>query len=971
MGRTIGRMSSSRKQPRSESFARKKVSKSPNNASKIRVGDCVEVSYAISGKGYEGKCWAKIVRVKGKRAKVQWFYVHEELKSVIEEDCPSMKKTFSTLEPMQKEIYFSKDIITIDTHKIADKVPPIQCLCRQCAVDRFSKKKIKALQTYDFWYSFVFDRGCGTIVSETCNLCGNLSAPPSSKGDFRTSQSSTAVTKTPTISKNTSKSSSEQKLRTCSNFRSLERKVSLVDTTPKRIFPKRTDSRVLTAAEVEEIVSSSCEKTPTKPAYTEKVKSSKKPLQRKLQLDSDSDFDGDTSEDLCNGDSDAYEFLKSDSESCLSSDNEEVLEDLPMLSSRKRSPTKSSQKLSREAKVPRSTRTTAKKAAERICSLSSNAKSTTKKAVSVCSPQTAKGRRLSRDISISLPKRSILKSKKPRSPQKARATIVEAMVAESCRKTSAKVTHAQSKKAPFKKSVRRKLQLDVDSDFDGNVSETQCSSDDDDDVYEFLKSDTESSLSSDDDEDFISTSRKRARTKSLEKPKRDAKVLKSARSTTDKATKKMGSRSSKAKSTTKKTVSVHSPPTTKRRRLSKDASISLPKRSVPKSKQPRSPYQMAQEKLHLSAVPETLPCRGEEFMQIFNFVEKKLKTRSGGCLYISGVPGTGKTATVHEVMRSLEESRNEGVVRDFKFVDINGMRLTTPQQAFSAIWKQLKGEHVSPDHAATLLDKYFQSGRSSQSAIVLLADELDLLWTKKQRILYSLFDWPTRPKAGLIVLAIANTMDLPERIMMNRVSSRLGLTRLTFQPYTFKQLEEIVKSRLEGLKVFEPDALQLAARKVAAVSGDARRALNICRRATEVAEQRIIEIRKGAKKSEKLVGIKDVDAAVTEMFSSPYIVAIRSASVLEQVFLKSIVAEFRRLGIEEATFENVYKQLVAQCRIEGLRTPNTSTVSDVCCRLYLSRLILVESGRLGLQQKIRLNISVDDVVFALQKKRNP
>ena len=40
----------------------------------------------------------------------------------------------------------------------------------------------------------------------------------------------------------------------------------------------------------------------------------------------------------------------------------------------------------------------------------------------------------------------------------------------------------------------------------------------------------------------------------------------------------------------------------------------------------------------------------------------------------------------------------------------------------------------------------------------------------------------------LVVLAIANTMDLPERIMMNRVSSRLGLTRLTFSPYTHDQL---------------------------------------------------------------------------------------------------------------------------------------------------------------------------------------
>ena len=39
--------------------------------------------------------------------------------------------------------------------------------------------------------------------------------------------------------------------------------------------------------------------------------------------------------------------------------------------------------------------------------------------------------------------------------------------------------------------------------------------------------------------------------------------------------------------------------------------------------------------------------------------------------------------------------------------------------------------------------------------------------------MYNIFDWPTHQHAKLIVLAIANTMDLPERIMMNRVSSRL------------------------------------------------------------------------------------------------------------------------------------------------------------------------------------------------------
>lgn len=51
--------------------------------------------------------------------------------------------------------------------------------------------------------------------------------------------------------------------------------------------------------------------------------------------------------------------------------------------------------------------------------------------------------------------------------------------------------------------------------------------------------------------------------------------------------------------------------------------------------------------------------------------------------------------------------------------------------------------------------------------------QLDLLWTHKQDVLYNLFDWPTHKGARLVVLTIANTMDLPERIMMNRVASRL------------------------------------------------------------------------------------------------------------------------------------------------------------------------------------------------------
>lgn len=53
---------------------------------------------------------------------------------------------------------------------------------------------------------------------------------------------------------------------------------------------------------------------------------------------------------------------------------------------------------------------------------------------------------------------------------------------------------------------------------------------------------------------------------------------------------------------------------------------------------------------------------------------------------------------------------------------------------------------------------------------------------------------------------------------------------MVFQPYNTNQLQEIVRSRLEGLEAFEPSAVTLVARKVANCSGDVRRCLELCRR---------------------------------------------------------------------------------------------------------------------------------------------
>ena len=115
---------------------------------------------------------------------------------------------------------------------------------------------------------------------------------------------------------------------------------------------------------------------------------------------------------------------------------------------------------------------------------------------------------------------------------------------------------------------------------------------------------------------------------------------------------------------------------------------------------------------------------------------------------------------------------------------------------------------------------------------------------------------------------------------------------------------------------------------MAALSGDARRCLDICRRAVEIAERegetqqntidkknkdsRRKSVRSPSKKTskdgsqqERRVGMKHVECALKEMFSSPKILALQSLALMEEMFIKAVISEFRRSGLEEAQFTDV------------------------------------------------------------------
>ncbi|XP_019098563.1 PREDICTED: origin of replication complex subunit 1B-like, partial [Camelina sativa] len=167
----------------------------------------------------------------------------------------------------------------------------------------------------------------------------------------------------------------------------------------------------------------------------------------------------------------------------------------------------------------------------------------------------------------------------------------------------------------------------------------------------------------------------------------------------------------------------------------------------------------------------------------------------GRCMYIHGVPGTGKTISVLSVMKNLKAEVEAGNVNPYCFVEINGLKLASPENIYSVIYEALSGHRVGWKKALHSLNERFAEGKKigkeDDKPCILLIDELDLLVTRNQSVLYNILDWPTKPNSKLIVLGIANTMDLPEKLLP-RISSRMGIQRLCFGPYNHTQLQEII-----------------------------------------------------------------------------------------------------------------------------------------------------------------------------------
>lgn len=182
---------------------------------------------------------------------------------------------------------------------------------------------------------------------------------------------------------------------------------------------------------------------------------------------------------------------------------------------------------------------------------------------------------------------------------------------------------------------------------------------------------------------------------------------------------------------------------------------------------------------------------------------------------------------------------------------------------FKGLELSSKSSAISTKEALKRLDLHFECHQ--RIPVILVVDELDQILDKQQSILYQLLEWSSHAKNMFSFVAIFNTMSLPEHGLAMRNCSRMGFKRAVFPPYSYEQLQAIVSNMLSTFKTtkLSTEAVTLLSRKVAAISGDARRALEIARRAVEIAE------------AGNLSGIQAVSNAFKEIFSSAKIETIK------------------------------------------------------------------------------------------------
>ncbi|XP_042045044.1 cell division control protein 6 homolog B-like [Salvia splendens] len=387
------------------------------------------------------------------------------------------------------------------------------------------------------------------------------------------------------------------------------------------------------------------------------------------------------------------------------------------------------------------------------------------------------------------------------------------------------------------------------------------------------------------------------------------------------------------------------------------------------------------EALHLSTAPPNVVCRENEQNRILDFCKKCVKEEKAGSLYVCGCPGTGKTLSMEKIKVMLVDWANKEGVQPPDVLSINCTTLANMSEIFSKILGQThSGKKPSPTSSLQQLQKLYSQHTPGMKMILVVADELDYLITKDRAMLHDLFMLTTMPFSRCILLGVANAIDLADRFIPKLQTLNCKPMVITFCAYSKDQIINIIQERLKALPytVFQPQALELCAGKVAAASGDMRKALAVCRSA--------IEMLIGESMLSSVVGTEDqlkptandmmsnqvrihhVAAALSKVYKSPVIDTIISLPQHQQIILCSAVKLFRE-GKKGTTLGELNKYYVDVCKSTMIPPVGILELSSMCRVLDDQGILKLGQSREDKLRRVTLNVDGADIVFALQGVR--
>jgi len=237
------------------------------------------------------------------------------------------------------------------------------------------------------------------------------------------------------------------------------------------------------------------------------------------------------------------------------------------------------------------------------------------------------------------------------------------------------------------------------------------------------------------------------------------------------------------------------------------------------------------------------PGRKKEQSKVENFLISHLREHKGGSMFICGSPGTGKSATMYQIKKDLSRiARDAGLTRkELSLHEVNGFACSTPQEVYVRLLDSIKGRKtgLKTTKAGEVLAGLFKTTLGNRRVHhIVVVDEIDGLLQRQQRVLYTLFKWPKEEGSNLILFGIANSITLTQRFLPNLSSRGCEPEFVVFSAYNKENLKAIIAQRLAPFEenptepygpFFDSSAIDRVVGKIASLTGDIRRTLEICR----------------------------------------------------------------------------------------------------------------------------------------------